>query len=65
MVSVGILFSIIFHAGVKEKPIAKYEIEESLTEKSCQKMKKTTWTAWLKEVQFWQVCNVNTVAAIS
>ena len=63
VVSVGILFSIIFHVGVKEKPVT-HEMEESLTQKSCQKMKKTTWTAWLKEVQFWQVCN-GTVLAIA
>lgn len=55
VVAVGIVFATIFHIGVKEKPKRKDSWQEHQDSSSCKKIRKTTWTAWLKETQFWQI----------
>ena len=65
VVGVGLLFSIVFHVGVREKPArsATTDNEKSLgessalntIEKSTLNKLKMSWKCWLKEHQFYQV----------
>lgn len=66
VVGIGVLFSIIFHLGVKEKKVAKSvcngtnsysngDALESVEQSTLQRLA-MSWKCWLKEHQFYQVC---------
>ena len=66
VVAIGLVFSIVFHAGVRERPHrseSTIDSEKTLgessalstIEKSTLQKLKMTWKCWLKEHQFYQV----------
>ena len=65
VVGIGLVFSVIFHAGVREKsgqhdsPDSEKTLSESSAlitiEKSTLNRLKMSWKCWLKEHQFYQV----------
>ena len=55
VVGIGILFSVVFHLGVKEKPFSHQRLLEISDDVSVLEVRHMTWKSWFVEPHFYIV----------